>query len=40
MRTTILTKVKQVVVTQEKINRFADIIGDHNPVHVDPERAK
>jgi acyl dehydratase len=27
-------------VTQENIDRFADITGDHQFIHVDPERAK
>src|SRR5438045_8760740 len=27
-------------VTQEAIDAFADITGDHNWIHVDPERAK
>lgn len=26
--------------TQEMINRFADEVGDYNPLHVDPEYAK
>jgi acyl dehydratase len=26
-------------VTQEEINRFADLTGDHQWIHVDPERA-
>ena len=26
--------------TQEDINRYADAVGDHNPIHVDPEFAK
>ncbi len=26
-------------VTQETINRFADVTGDHQWIHVDPERA-
>jgi len=26
----------ECVVTQEVINGFADVTGDHNPVHVDP----
>jgi acyl dehydratase len=26
-------------VTQEAINRFADVTGDHQWIHVDPERA-
>ena len=31
------TLVKEV--TQEKVNRYADASGDHNPLHVDPEFA-
>jgi acyl dehydratase len=27
------------VVTQEQVNRFADATGDHQWIHVDPERA-
>lgn len=27
-------------ITAEKIDAFADIIGDHNPIHVDEEFAK
>src|SRR3982750_185093 len=27
-------------VTQEAINEFADVTGDHQWIHVDPERAK
>jgi acyl dehydratase len=27
-------------VTQEQVNQFADITGDHQWIHVDPERAK
>src|SRR4051812_45490259 len=27
-------------VTQEAINDFADVTGDHQWIHVDPERAK
>ena len=27
-------------ITQEMINEYADAIGDHNPIHVDPEFAK
>jgi acyl dehydratase len=27
-------------VTQERINQFADATGDHQWIHVDPERAK
>jgi acyl dehydratase len=29
-----------LVVTQETIDRFADVTGDHQWIHVDPERAK
>ena len=29
-----------VTVTQERINTFADATGDHQWIHVDPERAK
>jgi acyl dehydratase len=28
------------VVTQEQVNRFADATGDHQWIHVDPERAQ
>ena len=27
-------------VTQESVNEFADVTGDHNWIHVDPERAR
>jgi acyl dehydratase len=27
-------------VTQEAINEFAEVTGDHNWIHIDPERAK
>jgi acyl dehydratase len=26
--------------TQERVNQFADVTGDHNFIHVDPERAR
>lgn len=29
-----------VEVTQERVNAFADVTGDHQYIHVDPERAK
>jgi acyl dehydratase len=29
-----------VEITQEKVNLFADATGDHQWIHVDPERAK
>src|SRR4051794_23848328 len=29
-----------VTITQEMINRFADLTGDHQWIHVDVERAK
>lgn len=28
------------VMTQECVNQFADLTGDHNFIHVDPDRAK
>lgn len=28
-----------IEVTQEKINRYADASGDHNPLHIDPDFA-
>src|SRR5437588_10193138 len=27
-------------ITQERVNQFADATGDHQYIHVDPERAK
>src|ERR1700719_3353209 len=30
----------ELLVTQEMINQFADLSGDHQWIHVDPERAK
>jgi acyl dehydratase len=27
-------------VTQEQINAYADVSGDHNPIHIDPEAAR
>ena len=29
-----------VEITQERVNQFADATGDHQWIHVDPERAK
>jgi acyl dehydratase len=29
-----------VEMTQERVNQFADVTGDHQYIHVDPERAK
>jgi acyl dehydratase len=29
-----------LTITQERINQFADATGDHQWIHVDPERAK
>ncbi|HEX8388381.1 MAG TPA: MaoC/PaaZ C-terminal domain-containing protein, partial [Sphingomonas sp.] len=29
-----------IVVSQEMIDKFADATGDHQFIHVDPERAK
>ena len=31
---------KPIEVTQEKINRFADVTGDHQWIHIDVERAR
>ena len=31
---------KPIAVTQEKINQFADVTGDHQWIHVDVERAR
>lgn len=31
---------KWVEMTQERVNQFADVTGDHQYIHVDPERAK
>jgi acyl dehydratase len=31
---------KPIEVTQEKINKFADVTGDHQWIHIDVERAK
>jgi len=27
------------IVTQEQVNQFAELTGDHNPIHLDPEYA-
>lgn len=35
-----LQYVHRVVVTQEMIHEYADLTGDYNPVHVDPEYAR
>ena len=29
-----------MVVTQDKINRYADASGDHNPIHIDEDYAR
>ena len=29
-----------ITITQEQINKFADATGDHQWIHIDPERAK
>jgi acyl dehydratase len=29
-----------VRMTQERVNQFAEVTGDHNFIHVDPERAR
>jgi len=31
---------KPIAVTQEKINQFADVTGDHQWIHIDIERSK
>ena len=35
-----LGKSDWIEITQEKVNLFADATGDHQWIHVDPERAK
>jgi acyl dehydratase len=35
-----LGKSDWIEITQEKVNTFADATGDHQWIHVDPERAK
>ena len=35
-----MTASTTAIITEEMINTFADITGDHNPVHVDAEFAK
>ena len=35
-----LGKSEWLTITQERIDRFADATGDHQWIHVDPERAK
>src|SRR3569833_1510171 len=29
-----------LLITQDRVNQFADVTGDHQYIHVDPERAK
>lgn len=31
---------KAITITQDRIDRFADLSGDHQWIHVDPERAR
>ncbi len=31
---------KSKVITQDRINKWADVVDDYNPLHVDPEYAK
>jgi 3-hydroxybutyryl-CoA dehydratase len=31
---------KTIHITQEMINGFADVTGDHNPLHIDPSYAE
>ena len=37
---TSLGATEWMTITQERINQFADATGDHQWIHVDPERAK
>ena len=34
-----MTFQKEFVITAEKVQAFADLVDDHNPVHLDPEFA-
>lgn len=33
------TATRQVRVSRELVQRFADVVGDHNPLHLDPQVA-
>jgi len=35
-----LGPTKWQTMTQDRVNQFADLTGDHNFIHVDPERAR
>ena len=35
-----MTAKTQAVITKEMIDTFADITGDHNPIHIDEQAAK
>lgn len=34
------TKTFEITVTQEMVQKYAEVTGDFNPIHVDPEYAK
>lgn len=39
IRTLIHTKTCKAIITQNQIGQFARIVGDFNPVHIDPKKA-
>ncbi|MFM6950650.1 MAG: MaoC family dehydratase [Chakrabartia sp.] len=37
---TVLEPTEWIAIEQDRVNGFADVTGDHQWIHVDPERAK